>query len=235
MRHARSPGCHRDARLCYTRSPVVFAPFVWEGHRRLAIFGAGAVGASVGGRLAQAGAQGAWLARGDHLHTLARHGWRVESPHGDGVIQAWLATDDPTQVGIRDVGVVGVNTWQLLAVASALPRSGGPKHVCGAPAQWGGGADALRPSRRRTGGPGGCSWVMSVRGVPGHIRPRVVFSMGRDAALKPTTRCLHGGKSSALPPHLPLQNTPPKISEDWAFSGGDGGNLGHTWLSKAWK
>ena len=67
---------------------------------RVVIFGAGAVGAYVGGRLAQAGAQVALLARGDHLQALARHGLRVDSPHGDFVIQPWLATADPTQIGV---------------------------------------------------------------------------------------------------------------------------------------
>ena len=38
---------------------------------RVAIFGAGAVGAYVGGRLAQAGVPVAFLARGDRLHALA--------------------------------------------------------------------------------------------------------------------------------------------------------------------
>jgi 2-dehydropantoate 2-reductase len=47
---------------------------------RIAIFGAGAVGAYIGGRLAQASEQVALLARGDHLQALARHGLRVDSP-----------------------------------------------------------------------------------------------------------------------------------------------------------
>ena len=66
---------------------------------RVAIVGAGAVGAYVGGRLAQAGAQVALLARGDHLQALARHGLRVDSPQGDFVVQPWLVTEDPTQIG----------------------------------------------------------------------------------------------------------------------------------------
>ena len=86
---------------------------------RVVIFGAGAVGAYVGGRLAQAGAQVALLARGDHLQALARHGLRVDSPHGDFVIRPWLATEDPTQIGVVDVVVVGVKTWQLPEVARA--------------------------------------------------------------------------------------------------------------------
>jgi 2-dehydropantoate 2-reductase len=53
----------------------------------MAILGAGAVGAYVGGRLAQAGVPAAFLARGDHLHALARDGLRVDSPQGDFVVQ----------------------------------------------------------------------------------------------------------------------------------------------------
>ena len=96
---------------------------------RVAIFGAGAVGAYVGGRLAQAGAQVALLARGDHLQALARHGLRVDSPHGDFVIQPWVATEDPTQIGVVDVVVVGVKTWQLRRGARPS-RVGGTGHVC---------------------------------------------------------------------------------------------------------
>jgi 2-dehydropantoate 2-reductase len=70
---------------------------------RIAVFGAGAVGAYVGGRLAQAGEQVALIARGEHLDAIRRHGLRVESPHGDVVIRPWLATNDPTQVGVVDV------------------------------------------------------------------------------------------------------------------------------------
>jgi len=101
---------------------------------RIAIFGAGAVGAYVGGRLAQAGVPVAFLARGDHLHALASHGLRVDSPQGDFVVQPWLVTDDPTTVGIMDVVVVGVKTWQLPEVARALPALVGPD-TCVVPLQ----------------------------------------------------------------------------------------------------
>jgi hypothetical protein len=100
---------------------------------RIAIFGAGAVGAYVGGRLAQAGVPVAFLARGDHLHVLARLGVRVDSPQGDFVVRPWLVTDDPTAVGIVDVVIVGVKTWQLPEVP-APPGVGGAGYVCGAAA-----------------------------------------------------------------------------------------------------
>jgi len=94
---------------------------------RIAIFGAGAVGAYIGGRLAQAGQQVALIARGEHLDALRHHGLRVESPHGDFVLQPWLATDDPAQVGVVDAVVVGVKTWQPSGVADALSPLVGPQ------------------------------------------------------------------------------------------------------------
>ena len=101
---------------------------------RIAIFGAGAVGAYIGGRLAQAGEQVALLARGNHLQALARYGLRMDSPQGDFVIQPWLVTEDPAQIGPVDVVIVGVKTWQLPEVARALPALVGP-HTCVVPLQ----------------------------------------------------------------------------------------------------
>ena len=139
---------------------------------RVVIFGAGAVGAYVGGRLAQAGAQVALLARGDHLQALARHGLRVDSPHGDFVIQPWLATADPTQIGVVDVVVVGVKTWHLPEVARALPALVGPD-TCVVPLQ--NGVKASAQLAEVVGVQvvlGGCCRIMSVRVAPGHIHHR---------------------------------------------------------------
>jgi len=139
---------------------------------RMAIFGAGAVGAYVGGRLAQAGVPVAFLARGDHLHALARDGLRVDSPQGDFVVQPWLVTDDPTAVGIVDVVVVGVKTWQLPEVAHALPALVGPD-TCVVPLQ--NGVEAPTQLAHAVGAQavlGGCCRVMSVRVAPGHIQHR---------------------------------------------------------------
>ncbi len=139
---------------------------------RIAIFGAGAVSAYVGGRLAQAGEQVALIARGEHLDALRRHGLRVESPHGDFVIQPWLATNDPAQVGVVDVIIVGVKTWQLPEVASALGPLVGPQTSI-VPLQ--NGVEA--PSQLATGVDpqqvlGGCCWIMSSQVAPGHVHHR---------------------------------------------------------------
>lgn len=139
---------------------------------RVAIFGAGAVGAYIGGRLAQAGEQVAFVARGEHLQAVARHGLRVDSPQGDFVLQPWLVTDDPTQVGIVDVVVVGVKTWHLPEVAQALPPLVGPD-TCVLPLQ--NGVEASTQLAQGVGPQavlGGCCRIMSARVAPGHIQHR---------------------------------------------------------------
>jgi 2-dehydropantoate 2-reductase len=130
---------------------------------RIVIFGAGAVGAYVGGRLAPAGVPVAFLARGDHRHALARDGLRVDSPQGDFVVRPWLVTEDPTAVGIVDVVIVGVKTWQLPAVVRALPALVGPD-TCVVPLQ--NGVEAPTQLAQAVGEQavlGGCCRVMRVR------------------------------------------------------------------------
>lgn len=87
---------------------------------RFAIFGVGAVGGYFGGRLAQAGEDVTFIARGNHLQALRKHGLRVDSMNGDFVLSSLTATDDPAQVGPVDVVMVGVKTWQVPEVAEAI-------------------------------------------------------------------------------------------------------------------
>ena len=46
------------------------------------VFGAGAIGAAVGGRLALSGRDVILIARGPHLEAMQAHGLRLESPDG---------------------------------------------------------------------------------------------------------------------------------------------------------
>ncbi len=94
---------------------------------RTAIFGAGAVGGYFGGRLAQAGEDVVFIARGEHLQALREHGLRVDSIKGDFVLQRVNATDDPTQVGPVDVIVVCVKAWQVPEAAQAMLPMVGPE------------------------------------------------------------------------------------------------------------
>jgi 2-dehydropantoate 2-reductase len=86
---------------------------------RIAVFGTGAVGGYFGGRLAQAGEDVVFIARGEQLRALRDRGLRVDSLRGDFVVQSVQATDDPAQVGVVDAVLVGVKAWQVAEVAPA--------------------------------------------------------------------------------------------------------------------
>lgn len=87
---------------------------------RIAVFGAGGVGGYFGGRLAQAGEDVVFVARGEHLAALRKNGLAVESPAGDFVVRPARATDDPRTVGPVDVVLLGVKAWQVKEAAPAL-------------------------------------------------------------------------------------------------------------------
>ncbi len=93
---------------------------------RIAVFGTGAVGSYFGGRLAQAGEEVIFIARGEHLQALQGRGLRVDSTRGDFVLRPVQATDNPAQVGVVDVVLVGVKAWQVPGAAQAMRPMVGP-------------------------------------------------------------------------------------------------------------
>jgi 2-dehydropantoate 2-reductase len=80
---------------------------------RIAVVGVGGVGGYFGGRLAQAGADVIFIARGDNLAALREQGLRIESIVGDAFVAPVQATDDPAQAGPVDMVLVATKTWQL--------------------------------------------------------------------------------------------------------------------------
>ncbi len=94
---------------------------------RIAVFGTGAVGGYFGGRLAQAGEDVVFIARGEHLRAMVTHGLRVDSIKGDFVVKPVQATDDPAQAAIADAVLVGVKAWQVKEAAEAMRPLVGPK------------------------------------------------------------------------------------------------------------
>jgi len=80
---------------------------------KVAIVGAGGVGGYFGGRLAQAGEDVFFIARGEHLRAMRKNGLRVDSINGDFRVDPVKATDAPSTVGEVDYILVAVKTWQL--------------------------------------------------------------------------------------------------------------------------
>ncbi|PDV97282.1 2-dehydropantoate 2-reductase [Candidatus Chloroploca asiatica] len=93
---------------------------------RIAIVGVGGVGGYFGGRLAQAGHEVHFIARGAHLAAIREHGLRVASFLGDFTIQPVHATDNPADVGPVDYVLVGVKSWQLAEAATSMRPLLGP-------------------------------------------------------------------------------------------------------------
>ena len=87
---------------------------------RIAIYGAGGLGGYYGARLALAGNDVTFIARGVHLAAIREHGLRVYSPLGDVHLPDPPATDDPAEIGAVDLVVVGVKTWQIPEVAAVM-------------------------------------------------------------------------------------------------------------------
>lgn len=81
-----------------------------ENAMRIGIMAAGAVGGYLGARLAAAGHDVVFFARGAHLDALRANGLKIESPLGD--LQLGVhATDDPASVEPVDVVVFAVKLW----------------------------------------------------------------------------------------------------------------------------
>src|SRR5258705_3589567 len=93
---------------------------------RIAIFGSGGVGGYFGGRLALAGQDVTFIARGEHLRALRSTGLRVDSIKGDFTVSPVLASNDPAQVRNVDVIILGVKAWQISEAAHAMARMLGP-------------------------------------------------------------------------------------------------------------
>lgn len=87
---------------------------------RIAIFGTGGAGGYFGVRLAQAGEEVVFIARGAHLRAIRQHGLRLDTPQGEIVVDPAQATDDPSTVGAVDVVIVGVKAWQVPEAAISM-------------------------------------------------------------------------------------------------------------------
>jgi 2-dehydropantoate 2-reductase len=74
---------------------------------KVAVVGAGAIGAYVGAALHRAGADVHLIARGPHLAAMKEHGVQVLSPRGDFTARVH-ATDDPASIGPVDYVFLGL-------------------------------------------------------------------------------------------------------------------------------
>lgn len=146
---------------------------------KIAIFGSGGVGGYFGGRLAAAGEDVTFLARGAHLKALQDGGLHIESPNGALHLPKVQATDRPQAVGPVDVVLFTVKLYDVDAAAATLAPLIGPDTVV---ITLQNGVDAMDMVAKHVGAghvAGGAAYIVVVVDQPGHLRhttaDRLVF------------------------------------------------------------
>ena len=87
---------------------------------KIAIIGSGGVGGYFGTKLAKAGYDVTFLARGAHLHAIQNKGLVVKSIDGDFKLANVNATDKIKEIDPVDLVIIGVKAWQVKEIAGDL-------------------------------------------------------------------------------------------------------------------
>ena len=87
---------------------------------RIVILGSGGVGGYFGGRLAAAGSDVTFVARGAHLAALRRNGLKITSPRGNLHIPEIKTAETIRDIETADLVLVGVKLWDTESVAASL-------------------------------------------------------------------------------------------------------------------
>jgi 2-dehydropantoate 2-reductase len=137
---------------------------------KIAIFGSGGVGGYFGGKLAAAGEDVTFLARGAHLAAMQNEGLHITSPLGDVHVPKVQATDRPQAIGPVDVVLFTVKLYDVDAAAATLAPMIGPNTVV---ITLQNGVDAVDMVARHVGDDhvaGGAAYIVVVIDKPGHLR-----------------------------------------------------------------
>lgn len=94
---------------------------------KIAVMGSGGVGGFYGGRLAHAGYDVHFVARGSHLAAMREHGLKIENKEqGDIHVPKVNVVDDPVKIGSADVVIIAVKLKDTDAAARAVKPIVGP-------------------------------------------------------------------------------------------------------------
>ena len=96
---------------------------------KIAIIGVGAIGGYVGTRLALAGDDVTFIARGANLAALRERGIRLIDADGEKAVPTVAATDDYAAPGPQDAVILAMKAHQVEAVAAEVPKLFGPDTI----------------------------------------------------------------------------------------------------------
>lgn len=136
---------------------------------RIAIIGTGGVGGTFGARLAKAGEDVHFVARGAHLAAIRRNGLTIRRDEGELHLHPAQATDDVASVGPVDLVLIAVKLYDTDGVAAMLPALMGPETAV---VSFQNGVTAAETLIRAVGAErvfGGVTYIMAVITEPGVI------------------------------------------------------------------
>src|SRR5437870_5088726 len=93
---------------------------------RIAAMAAGAVGGYFGARMAAAGHDVTFIARGAHRDAMRRGGLKIESTIGNLHLKDVRVTDDPNEIGPVDLVLFAVKLWDTETAGEATHPLLGP-------------------------------------------------------------------------------------------------------------
>src|SRR4029077_6573303 len=95
---------------------------------KIAIIGVGAIGGYVGTRLALAGEDVTFIARGANLEALRTRGIRLHNAEApEESVRRVRATDNYADAGVQDIVVLAMKAHQVEAVTDDVPKLFGPR------------------------------------------------------------------------------------------------------------
>jgi len=148
-----------------------------RGHiMRVAVMAAGAVGGYFGARLAAAGHDVVFFARGAHLDAIRKNGLKVESSLGELHLPKVVATDDPAGVAPVDLVLFAVKLWDTERAAEQLRPLMRPQTRVITLQNGVDSVDRLAPILGDATVVGGSTYVVTVIGEPGVIRHTSPFA-----------------------------------------------------------
>jgi 2-dehydropantoate 2-reductase len=180
---------------------------------RIAIVGSGGVGGYFGGRLAAAGANVFFLARGAHLEAMRARGLRINSPKGDLHLPRVNAESDPAASGPVDVVFFAVKLYDTEGALALLPPLIGPDTIV---VGFQNGVETVGTLTRVVGAAhtaGGVSYVSAVIAEPGVIKhtamDHLIFGMP-DGSRSPQLEalleaCRPAGFQATLSPNITVE------------------------------
>src|ERR1700723_646767 len=97
---------------------------------KIAIIGVGAIGGYLGTRLALAGEDVTFIARGANLEALRTRGLRLVQADGtEELVPRVKATDSYAEAGAQDIVVLAMKAHQVEAVTGEVPKLFGPRTI----------------------------------------------------------------------------------------------------------